>query len=713
MKKLRLGLLMALALLLSAALAQATTTTVMMYMCGTDLQSYCVQDMYEMASVDLPEDVTVAVQAGGAYEWDDGDLTGGAINRFTISYDAFNDVQTYPWQNMGDKQTLYDFIDWAVDHHPADRYILVLWDHGGASGGVCYDETADYDSLTIHEVNDALYEYAERNTSFHLDIIGFDACLMATYEMAAHMAGYADYMVASEELEPGLGWNYEGWLGALAANPEMESGDIAVAIADAFMAACLDYNPNDYLSQSVINLRAMPSLKNQLETYAAYLTDALENGQMPTISRLRQRMYAFGKFSDASSDQVDFMAFLDATRQFAPNMASQLESTYRHCIYYCVGTDMFDYLTGMSLFLPGDTVADFIDTFETHYDCGENYPNYSQFVYGYATLLAGGDYNFTLQKPEQSVGAPATGLFATMQNTAFVPGGSYVAPEDAANAASPADTAFPAAPAQAPATSTWGGFGSITADAAPTQAPSTSTWGGFGNVVSGPITPDENDAEEEEESFLLDLESDYACYMTLSQDELANLSLVEGLLYLDASDEEDTILIELGAMQNAGIDWTSGDIVSGFDGTWPMLEDQLVVMYDQIRTQSMRRSIIPAMLNGTSGYLVMIFTEANPDGVIAGFTEGYDANGLAVRGLTQLQAGDELIPLYPMLYDDGSDSDEFAEDTFEGDPIPVGDTLPVFEYISLEGADSTFYYCFRLTDIFGETELSEMIDFYL
>ena len=96
MKKRSLGLLIALALLLPAALAQATTTTVMMYMCGTDLQSYCVQDMYEMASVDLPEDVTIAVQAGGAYEWDDSDLTGEAINRFTIRYDAFNDVETYP-----------------------------------------------------------------------------------------------------------------------------------------------------------------------------------------------------------------------------------------------------------------------------------------------------------------------------------------------------------------------------------------------------------------------------------------------------------------------------------------------------------------------------------------------------------------------------------------------------------------------------------------
>ena len=168
MKKRSLGLLMALALLLPAALAQATTTTVMMYMCGTDLQSYCVQDMYEMASVDLPEDVTIAVQAGGAYEWDDSDLTGERhqplhhplLTRSTM-------WKSYPWQNMGDKQTLYDFIDWAVDSSPGrplhPRAVGSRRRHPAASA---YDETADYDSLTIHEVNDALYEYAEQKYEF-------------------------------------------------------------------------------------------------------------------------------------------------------------------------------------------------------------------------------------------------------------------------------------------------------------------------------------------------------------------------------------------------------------------------------------------------------------------------------------------------------------------------------------------------------------------
>lgn len=142
-----------------------------------------------------------------------------------------------------------------------------------------------------------------------------------------------------------------------------------------------------------------------------------------------------------------------------------------------------------------------------------------------------------------------------------------------------------------------------------------------------------------------------------------------------------------------------------------MLDDQLVVLYDQVQTQSMRRSVIPVTLNGKEGYLMIVFTAAHPEGIISGFSEGYDANGLPVRGMTQLAEGDEIIPTYPILFDDGTG--KMVEGSIEGDPIIVGDTLPVFEYVSLEGADSTFLYCFRLTDIFGQSELSEMIDFYL
>ena len=97
-------------LLLVCAQASATTTTVMMYMCGTDLQSDCVNDIYEMCSVDLPGNVNVVVQAGGAAEWDDSDLQPNAINRFAIGYLSFEDIQSPRRGNMGSKDALVDFI---------------------------------------------------------------------------------------------------------------------------------------------------------------------------------------------------------------------------------------------------------------------------------------------------------------------------------------------------------------------------------------------------------------------------------------------------------------------------------------------------------------------------------------------------------------------------------------------------------------------------
>lgn len=95
-------------------------------------------------------------------------------------------------------------------------------------------------------------------------------------------------------------------------------------------------------------------------------------------------MYAFGEFSDASSDMVDMAAMLQATRSIAPQTAAALENAYQKAVRYNVGTEKFDYLTGLSIYFP----SDYYDS--DAYDCGENIPNYSDFVRGYATLRSGG-----------------------------------------------------------------------------------------------------------------------------------------------------------------------------------------------------------------------------------------------------------------------------------------------------------------------------------
>lgn len=661
---------------LPTACAATPTMSILMYMCGTDLQSDCVNDLYEMCAAEIPDNVTVVVQAGGASEWDDSRLRANRINRFTIADYDFSDVDVCAWQNMGAQETLEDYLDWAVSTYPADRYMLVFWNHGGGSNsGVCFDETADYDGLTIHEINDALYNFTEANPDFHLDVIGFDACLMATYETAAHMQYYADFMVASEELEPGLGWNY-AWLDALGENPALDAQGIGVAIADAYMEACLDENPDDYLSMSVLYLPAMEYLVSTMETYAAYLSQALDAGQLSTFSRARQRMYAFGDFNDATSDMVDMMALIDSTRTIAPQTADVLQTAYERVVRYNVGTRKFDYLTGMSVYFPSGS-----------YDgdgCQETIPNMTEFTRGYAELRSGGNYVFSAQVPQQVTSGSAGGAFTgNLMDAVFSPASTFTASE----APLSADTSAVDLP-----------------DIAPTF---TSMNDAF---FSGFLVPDDSDADDWLDADFSD--EVYACSMTLSQDELNNLSMVEGLLYLDGSDDEDTFYIEMGAMQNAAIDWESGEIISQFDGTWPMLDEQIVMMYDQLVNGGMRRSVIPVRCNDVEGYLLVMRRGFDSDWTIVGFTQGYDDAGLPVRGSTPLTEGDVVTPIYNVLYADADG--ELQEMTMDGDPIVAGkDGFIDFGFYSLEGSDATYLYCFCLTDIYGEIQLSDFISFEL
>ena len=110
------------------------------------------------------------------------------------------------------------------------------------------------------------------------------------------------------------------------------------------MEACLGENPDDYLSMSVLYLPAMDYLVSTMETYASYLSQALDAGQLSTFSRARQRMYAFGDFDSATSDMVDMMALIDGTRTIAPQTADVLQTAYERVVRYNVGTRKFDYL---------------------------------------------------------------------------------------------------------------------------------------------------------------------------------------------------------------------------------------------------------------------------------------------------------------------------------------------------------------------------------
>ncbi len=150
--------------------------------------------------------------------------------------------------NMADGDTLVDFVVWAIQSYPARGVALILSDHGlGWPGGFSDMDSGGNgphdlalaemfgDSLWLMELDDALTQIARRTGRAQLDLIGLDACLMGALEVYATLAPHARYVVASEEVEPDLGWAYASFLMQLAFDPEMDAAAFAQAIVDSYI----------------------------------------------------------------------------------------------------------------------------------------------------------------------------------------------------------------------------------------------------------------------------------------------------------------------------------------------------------------------------------------------------------------------------------------------------------------------------------------------
>ena len=723
MKKLLLTLLVLLCLC-PAALAETSAVTVMMYMCGTDLQEDCLTDVNEICQAQLSDDVRVVVLAGGTKKWSDKRLQGGHNNLFTIENGSYSTVSDWGKDSMGDPDTLYQFISYAAREYPADRSILILWDHGaGAASGICFDEVHNDDSLTLVELDSALQRAAKENPDFHLSIFGCDACMMAGYEIAAMASNYADYFIASEELEPWTGWYYTPWLTALTRDPGMDAIQIGRNIIDTYAEGVEREQASEYTTLSLIDLAALRNIQPQIEQLADYLSDALENGQLATIRRMIQRMYAYGShFSkDSSWDMYDMGDWLNLCAQFAPTTAAQAQRGLADAVVYSYASSDIPVAAGLSIFLPNTLTSDFLTDYRDGYALSAYMPRYVNFVSGLSTMLSGSSYTFQAAAPSQTTVSDvsvSTGLTAWLFG--FIPGSTY-------NAEATGISAAVTAPSQSTTQGAVPNFipGNVNATPAPAQ-PAANVPGFIPGSVSPSVTiPPEVAAQVPgfipgsiNPAFVPPVASesstDLAFSLTLSQDQMNNLSYAEGMLMLDCSDEDIYALLDLGYVRNSWIDWMTNTVYSTFDGTWPTLDGQLVTLYDLSSNAVSRRSLIPVKVNGRDTYLVVTFDAGSTSGRILGYNDGVDANGLPIRRTTPLMPGDEILPIYTLLCSDwGSDDDDLEELTLDGDPIIWRNGMEVIYDALSDYADGECGFAFCLNDIFGDYEISDFFPFTL
>lgn len=234
--------------------------TFMVYMdADNNLDPAGVDDILEMQMVGSTDDVNVVIL------FDRYDKLCG-YNGSVILYirKGYHETVWGYWTdqyelNMGDPETLSWFIKYVVEKYPAEKYALILWDHGGNWEGVCWDWTND-DCLTIQEVQEVL-----EDSDVEISLLGFDACLMASIEVGYELSltNKVNVMVASEDYVPWNGYPYDAILEDLTENPTWDEEILAVHIVDNYIASYA--HKACFATLAAINLRNIGTLVEDLK----------------------------------------------------------------------------------------------------------------------------------------------------------------------------------------------------------------------------------------------------------------------------------------------------------------------------------------------------------------------------------------------------------------------------------------------------------------
>lgn len=357
--------------------ASAENVTIMVYMIGSDLESdsgCASSDLEEMMDATYGDNLNIVVQTGGASSWDL-DIDARTRQRWLINDDGMTQIGNAGSGSMLARGELQDFIEFAADACPADRYMLVLWDHGGGTmGGFGYDELHSDDGYTIIDVAEEIDE-----SGVLFNIVGFDACLMATVETAYALEPYADYLLASEEYEPGNGWYYTDFITEWAKEPSMDSVQVGAAVIDSFGA----YYDNDEVTLSLVSLREVPYVYENLGNFLAAAQEdiSVDNSNYRRLSTARSNAR---EYCDGQIDQID-MADLVKRTEFEGK--EELLAAIESCVKYRNNSSLTGSY-GLAMYFPYTSIGSYTEMRSLLSDVGFQEP--LEFYNYFLSIMAGG-----------------------------------------------------------------------------------------------------------------------------------------------------------------------------------------------------------------------------------------------------------------------------------------------------------------------------------
>lgn len=376
--------------------APLSSFTLFVYMNGSNLETthkLATSDIREILSAMKDsinnDNLTVVMLLGGTRQWHTRDSLGLSISSDSLTCVAVTRQSVQKWRtfaagSMGHPSTLSQFLRIGQSEFPAAYYGLIFWNHGsGSVGGFGYDECyPDDPSLSLREICEGL-ESSRLPDNKKFAFIGFDACLMATLETATVLSPYADYLIASQELEPGGGWDYRSVIPLLASYTPSAVPDLYKKMVCSYINA---YGGNEEVTLSVTQLDAVPALTASVGQFFFSQRAALVPAAFPRFSKARSQSKSFGMpaFTFSGPDMTDL---LDLCNRMAVPSDSGLLCDIRTRLRDAVvcsstsGSLSHDAVCGLSLYFPCYNLSQ-ARSLEEYYHCGFS-PDYFSFVREY------------------------------------------------------------------------------------------------------------------------------------------------------------------------------------------------------------------------------------------------------------------------------------------------------------------------------------------
>ena len=630
----------------------ADVVTIMVYLCGTDLESRSgmgTADLQEMASATLSDNVNLIVYTGGCKKWKNNVVSSNVNQIFQIKQGGVKTLEKDMGKaSMSDPNTLTTFIKYCSTNFPANRNELILWDHGsGSLSGYAYDEKyPQTGSMNLSGIKKAI---SDSNVKF--DFVGFDACLMATVETALMLSDYADYMIASEETEPGVGWYYTNWLTKLSQDTSMPTPEIGKNIVDDFVDMCAKKCPGQKATLSVTDLaEAQATVPEKLNSFSKNTSELIAdvNGYMK-VSDARNKTKEFAISSKI--DQIDFIHF--ANLLDTPE-SHELADVLSSCVKYNRTERSIANANGLSVYFPYKKASKAGSMAKTYNEIGMD-SAYADCIRAFAQNEQGG------QATTDGEGSPLGSLFGSLYGSDYAGSGgeSYSGYSDA--------------------------IGGMLSTLLSGRGP------GNDEIASNKLKPVDNGKGQQ--------------VFKLSDEDWKDVAMVDLSVFVD----DGSGFIDLGLDNTFTFD-DANNLIADFDGTWMSIDGHIVAYYHtDTKDDGTHYSIdgyVPVLLNGERAELLLTFTDQYPDGIISGARYVYDNNetDTVAKNTIALSAGDRLDFVCRYYDYDGKYLDSYRF----GEPLVLDSTDVDISNIKI--ADGKPLATYKFTDMYQQEYWSPVVN---